>query len=441
MKKIILLIITFFLTAQTIKAQAIVLDANGVTVKWTGTSVPSPYLIQASPRGILEWFAIVDNTTRNNITTYAQNILNPNTITYYFRPQGQASPIPFNNIVTTLVTSMSQMFQITGGPINTFNQDISSWDVSNVTDMSAMFQGSRFNQDISFWDVSSVGNMGGMFDTTPFNQPIGSWNVGNANAMGGMFSNTPFNQPIGSWNVGNVTQMIGMFKNATAFNQPIGSWNVGNVTRMDSMFEGAFNVFNQPLSCWNVGNVQNMSKMFCGSFNQNIGSWNVGNVTNMTNMFGRFSIANYDALLMGWSIIGPNETPLRPNVVFTNNTQYCNGASARTSIISTFGWTISDGYLWCTNIGTAGPICQSLDTENFNISSLKLYPNPVLCVLNIKVDSNLINQPYTIIDGLGRVILNGKLNDVDTSINVEQLSKGIYYLKVSDDTASKFIKE
>ena len=41
-----------------------------------------------------------------------------------------------------------------------FNQDISSWDVSNVTNMDAMFDdASAFNQDISSWDVSSVTNM------------------------------------------------------------------------------------------------------------------------------------------------------------------------------------------------------------------------------------------------------------------------------------------
>ena len=40
-----------------------------------------------------------------------------------------------------------------------FNQDISSWDVSNVKDMSYMFYGCKlFNQDISNWDVSNVSN-------------------------------------------------------------------------------------------------------------------------------------------------------------------------------------------------------------------------------------------------------------------------------------------
>jgi hypothetical protein len=156
----------------------------------------------------------------------------------------------------------------------------------------------------------------------------------------------------------------------------------------------------------------------------------------------QLSTANYDALLIGWSTISPNEVPLKPNVVFSGgNSKYCNGATARASIISTYGWTITSGGLDCINIETAGPNCQSLDTDNFNISSLKLYPNPVLNILNVKVDSNLINQPYSVVDGLGRVVLNGKLNDVETTVNVEQLSKGLYYLKVSDNTASKFVKE
>ena len=40
---------------------------------------------------------------------------------------------------------------------SSFNQDISSWDVSQVTDMSYMFVGaSTFNQDISAWCVTNI---------------------------------------------------------------------------------------------------------------------------------------------------------------------------------------------------------------------------------------------------------------------------------------------
>ncbi|BDT03726.1 hypothetical protein SHM_13720 [Spiroplasma ixodetis] len=37
------------------------------------------------------------------------------------------------------------------------NQDLSSWDTSNVTNMNWMFHGAiSFNQNISNWDVSNV---------------------------------------------------------------------------------------------------------------------------------------------------------------------------------------------------------------------------------------------------------------------------------------------
>jgi surface protein len=45
-----------------------------------------------------------------------------------------------------------------------FDQDISNWDVSNVTDISYMFHDAEsFDQDISKWDVSKVTDMSYMF--------------------------------------------------------------------------------------------------------------------------------------------------------------------------------------------------------------------------------------------------------------------------------------
>ena len=82
-----------------------------------------------------------------------------------------------------------------------------------------------------------------------------------------------------------------------------------------------------------------------------------------------------------------------------------------------------------------------LSTTTFETNSIKLYPNPVNRVLNVNIDNYLINQPYTIIDNLGRVVLNGKINEVESTINVEQLSKGIYYLKIAGNNATKFIKK
>jgi len=57
--------------------------------------------------------------------------------------------------------------------------------------MNAMFMSTPFNQDISTWDVSSVTNMNAMFEETPFNQDLSAWNVENVIYCGQFSNNTP----------------------------------------------------------------------------------------------------------------------------------------------------------------------------------------------------------------------------------------------------------
>ena len=175
--------------------------------------------------------------------------------------------------------------------------------------------------------------------------------------------------------------------------------------------------------------------MFNGaiSFNQNIGSWDVSKVTNMSNMFrgAKLSTGNYDSLLIGWSTITSLEDSLKQGIAFdAGNSKYCNGDLARASLVSNYGWTITDGGLDCLT-----------SVEELESSKVKLYPNPVISELNVNIDYHLIDQPYAIIDGLGRVVLKGEFKEVESTINLIELSKGIYYLKVSDSHSSKFIKE
>ncbi|GAB5472410.1 MAG: hypothetical protein Mars2KO_05090 [Maribacter sp.] len=242
------------------------------------------------------------------------------------------------------VTSMRRMFQdcssLSAGA--SFNR----WDVSNVTDMRFLFNNaSFFDISISNWDVSKVRNMSGMFrNATLFDQPIGNWNVSEVRNMAGMFWRaTNFNQNIGGWNVSRVRNMSRMFDNAENFNQNIGNWNVGRVTNMNYMFSRA-RAFNQNIGNWGVQQVRTMGFMFrrATNFDQNLGNWNVGSVVDMSSMFlgTSLSVANYDALLFGWG----NLPELQPNVVFdAGNSTYCFGAPQRTTLITDFGWVVTDG--------------------------------------------------------------------------------------------------
>ena len=203
------------------------------------------------------------------------------------------------------VTNTNTMFS----SAEAFNQNIGGWDVSKLTDMTAMFSNATsFNQDISSWDVSSVTSMERMFSSAKaFNQNIGGWDVSKVTNMSDMFSYaTSFNQDISSWNVSAVTNMEGMFYSAVVFNQDIGRWDVSNVTNMNIMFSSASS-FNQDIGTWDVSGVNNMYQMFryATSFNQNIGGWNVSGVTDMTEMF--FEATSFNKEIGNWDVSKVNK--------------------------------------------------------------------------------------------------------------------------------------
>ena len=85
---------------------------------------------------------------------------------------------------------------------DTFNQDISRWDISKMTDISNMFENTTaFNQDIGNWDTSKVIKMRRTFrGSTTFNQDLTRWCVTSITAEPHQFSlNAPLegkNKPV-----------------------------------------------------------------------------------------------------------------------------------------------------------------------------------------------------------------------------------------------------
>ena len=273
-----------------------------------------------------------------------------------------------------------------------FDQNIGSWDTSNVTTFVAIFsmntapqpEGNNgvFNNggspSIGNWNTSRVTNMSFAFaNQTLFNQNIGSWDVSNVTDMSAMFgvflnTSTPwqtlsgsFNNGgsslIGNWDTSKVTTFNSMFIGQLAFNQNIGSWDVSRVTT----FQNLFSIFNptpaftsslftfnnggsNSINNWNLTSSTRIDAMFkdAGNFNQPIGNWNVSNITNFANFmtnktFNDYSVANYDALLNGWA----SRPVVSARSINFGTIQYSSAASASRAILTSApnSWTIVDG--------------------------------------------------------------------------------------------------
>lgn len=87
-----------------------------------------------------------------------------------------------------------QDFTISATDLPTFSPGI---------DANYMFASTNFNGDISHWDVSNIGNMSYMFDRNPvFNQDIGNWDVSGSASYAGMFNLAEsFDQDLSAWAV------------------------------------------------------------------------------------------------------------------------------------------------------------------------------------------------------------------------------------------------
>ena len=113
----------------------------------------------------------------------------------------RTSSVKLNNKIIRLAVDDIQSCETKIGAIET-------WDVSEVTDMSALFQqDALFNRNISAWYTSNVTDMSDMFHgASAFNQPD-------------------------TFDTSNVTDMSDMSCEASAFNQSV-YFNTSNVADM-----------------------------------------------------------------------------------------------------------------------------------------------------------------------------------------------------------------
>ena len=76
-------------------------------------------------------------------------------------------------------------------------------------------------------------------------------------------------------------------------------------------------------------------------------------------------------------------------------------------------------------------------------NSISIFPNPAQNVINVMADNKFLSEIYSIYDNTGKVVLTGKLNSQNTTIELGNLSGGIYMFSVGENMKQSFkvIKE
>jgi len=300
----------------------------------------------------------------------------------------------------TNCTNTSNMFANSAYNTPGIILNLINWDVSNVTNMSKMFDGfKRFNSidtegtiNFSNWDFSNVTDMEKFTDNSParygiidctntnmsslingfvtFNEVtvsnIGSLTAGTDFPGGGLLADTT----LSDLDISNTTNFYTAFIGNDLSGITFDNWSdFGHVTRIRAMFNGCTNIpdvtgfdvsnvhdfqyafegspdFNQDISVWDVSSGTAMRGMFrnAASFDRSLANWDISGVTDFRDFMSGagLSTANYDATLISWAA---QNVSLNEVINFGSSKYTLGGAAeaARNTLINTYGWTITDG--------------------------------------------------------------------------------------------------
>ena len=122
-----------------------------------------------------------------------------------------------------------------------------------------------------------------------------------------------------------------------------------------------------------------------------------------------------------------NDTLTVSNITMSNNNQ-------------PFRCIINSGSCSDTSNVAVLTVNNNVGINEFTQNNLfSVFPNPAQSIINVTVDNKLIGDVYSISDNAGRIVLTGKLNSQYTTIELNNLSGGVYMFSVGENMKQTFI--
>jgi hypothetical protein len=302
----------------------------------------------------------------------------------------------------------------------TFNTTTCQWDVTGTQPTqpsTACYETATFNTTTCQWDVTGTQPTQpttACYETATFNSTTCQWDVTGTQPTQpttACYETATFNTTTCQWDVTGTqpTQPTTACYETASFNTTTCQWDItGSPASISQPTNQTTNINNNAQF---VVSSSDLSATYQWQTDLGIGFQNLNSV--------------------GQYIGTTNDTLIVSNVTMSNNNQ-------------TFRCIISSGS--CTDTSDVAVLTVNNNLGINETSQDKLFsvfPNPAQSVINVKADSKLIGEVYTIYDNTGRVVLSGKLNSQNTTIELGNLLGGIYMFSIGDNMKQTFkvIKE
>jgi hypothetical protein len=116
--------------------------------------------------------------------------------------------------------------------------------------------------------------------------------------------------------------------------------------------------------------------------------------------------------------------------------------TASPSVSTTYSIYVYSNVTGCSNFDdiriTVNP-CTGLEENSSKLAGLSLYPNPNKGEFTISLD-NGFEKKYEVSDVTGRIILKGIFENDQTKVKLDQLAKGLYYVRIESKGAQEVLK-